>query len=313
MDRRRFLAAAVLAAAAPDALARAVGGTPIALVTADLEGHVAALNLGSGRVETRIAVPPGPQSIQAALGRWAVVGHAAEGVVTVIDGVPLRVAHVVRGFGEPRYAAFSPGGGYASVTDSARQELVTIDVVRGRVVRRTPLAGPARHLSIAPDGGATWVALGTKAERIAVVERGRVRTLVPPFLAHDVAFTPRGGSVWVTSGDRGAIAVYDARTLRLRRRLFAHAPPQHVVFLGELAFVTSGAAGTLRVHRVRDGGLVRTVRVPHGSFNVDTGWGVVFAPSLSQGTLAVVDARGRPVRVARAARSSHDACFVVAA
>ena len=317
MDRRRFLAAAALAAVSPAALARAAGGTPIALVTADLEGYVAALNLSSGRVEKGIRVAPGPQSIQSSLGRRALVGHPDEGVVTVIDAVPLRVAHVLRGFGEPRYAVATPGGLNAILADAGREELATIDLVRGRVLRRTPVGGPARHLAMAPDGRSIWVALGTKAERIAVVSVERdalpVRFLQPPFPAHDVAFTPRGGSVWVTSGDRGEVAVYDSRTLRLRRRLFAHAPPQHVAFLGDLAFVTSGEAGTLRVHRVRDGALVRTVRVPEGTYNVATGWGVVFAPSLSQGTLAVVDDRGRPRRVVHVARSSHDACYVVAA
>ncbi|HVM16473.1 MAG TPA: hypothetical protein VM290_02725 [Gaiellaceae bacterium] len=312
MDRRRFLAAAAFAVAAPAAWARGLGGTPIALVTADLEEHVAAVDLSSGRVVRRIAVAPGPQSIESLLGRTALVGHADEGVVTLIDGPSLRVTHVLRGFGEPRYAAASPGGRYAYLTDAARGELVTVDVARGRVVARIELGGPARHVAASPDGFAVWAALGTKAERVAVVDRGRVRTFAPPFLAHDVAFTPRGGSVWVTSGDRGAIAVYDARTLRLRRRLFAHAPPQHVTFLGELAFVASGDSGTLRVHRVRDGALVRTVRLPRGSFNVQHGWGTVFSPSLAHGTLAVVDARGRPLRRIRVARSSHDACFVAA-
>ncbi|HEX5899199.1 MAG TPA: hypothetical protein VFY32_07340, partial [Solirubrobacteraceae bacterium] len=56
----------------------------------------------------------------------------------------------------------------------------------------------ARHLSLAPDGRALWVALGSSARAIAVVDlsdplRPRVRRRVrPPFLVHDVAFSPSG-------------------------------------------------------------------------------------------------------------------------
>jgi hypothetical protein len=50
--------------------------------------------------------------------------------------------------------------------------------------------------------------------------------------------------------------------------LRADAPPQHVTFHGPLAFVTSGDSGTLRTHDARTGRLLRTARVPPGSYNV---------------------------------------------
>jgi len=89
-----------------------------------------------------------------------------------------------------------------------------LDVIRGRVVRRLAVGGPARHVSISGDGQRLWVALGTKAERIAVVDvrdppdpqlLGRLR---PPFLAHDVGFAPSSGRVWVTSCDRRTAALF---------------------------------------------------------------------------------------------------------
>ena len=39
-----------------------------------------------------------------------------------------------------------------------------------------------------------------------------VRRFEPPFLAHDVGFAPDGRHVWVTSGDRFELAVYDRRS-----------------------------------------------------------------------------------------------------
>src|SRR2546421_489923 len=81
-------------------------------------------------------------------------------------------------------------------------------------------------------------ARGTEARRVAVVEVTRppeprlLRRIRPPFLAHDVGFVPGSRHVWVTSGDRGAIAIYDARSGHVLRRLPAGTPPQHVTFHG---------------------------------------------------------------------------------
>jgi len=318
VNRREFLsgaaAAGLLLAATPDAFGRRYGGTPVALVTADTEGHVAVVGLGEGRLLRRIATPAGPRSIQS-VGRTAVVAHTGGGAVSLVDGLDLRLRSVLRGFGAPRYTASGRDVRLAYVTDSARGEVVVLDLARDRVVHRTDVAGPARHVTA--FGDTLWTSLGTKAERIAVLDlsdplRPRVKGHVtPPFLAHDVGFTPRGARVWVSSGDRGRIAVYDAAT---RRRLFAiaaDAPPQHVTFLSGRAYVTSGDDALLRVHRL-DGRLLRTTPIPTGSYNVQEGWGIVLTPSLSQGTLCVVDERGGMRNRLHVARSSHDACFVMA-
>jgi len=62
-----------------------------------------------------------------------------------------------------------------------------------------------------------------------------------------------------------------------------------------------------------DGTLLRSQRVPHGSYNVQQGFGRVLTPSLSEGTLSIANASGRIVTRTRVARSSHDACFVLSA
>ena len=321
MNRREFVAAA---AAAPfllrsgDALARLGGGTPYALVTADTEAHVAVVYLTTRKVVRRILTLAGPRSIESdRRGRFAVVAHTAGGAVSIIDGWTLQVRHVLRGFSEPRYTAISPDGRHAFVSDSKLGEVVTVDVAKGRIVGRGRVLGPARHLSLSPDGKTLWVSLGTKAAEIFVVDvstpaapRG-VRRFRPPFLAHDVGFEPDGRRVWVTSGDRGALARYTASG-RLLQRLSADAPPQHVTFSGDRAYVTSGDDSSLHVHALRDGRVLRTTAVPVGSYNVQEGWGFVFTPSLERGTLCILDERGRLLRQLRVAASSHDACFVMA-
>jgi DNA-binding beta-propeller fold protein YncE len=301
---------------APRALARVGGGTPLGLVTADLEAHVAAVELSRGRVMRRIATIEGPRSIEPVLQYDALVAHTEAGAISLIDGLRLRVRRVLRGFSEPRYTAAERDGRYAYVSDSATGEIVVVDAVEGRVVARIEVGAGVRHLSLGRSNRRLWVALGTKAERVAIVDvtdaaRARVLARIePPFLAHDVGFAP-DGRIWVTSGERGSIALFDGRGALLRT-VRADAPPQHVTFLGRRAYVTSGEDGLLSVHAL-DGTRLRSEPLPLGSYNVQQGFGHVLTPSLSQGTLCIVNGGGRVVTRTHVARSSHDACFVMTA
>jgi hypothetical protein len=151
-----------------------------------------------------------------------------------------------------------------------------VDVRARQVVRRVPVGGPARHLSLDVLGRRLWVVLGSKSGEIAIVGLDHPRgprvidRIRPPFLAHDVGYEPRGARVWVTSGDRGRLAIYDDHGTRLIRTLRGDAPPQHVTFLGGRAFVTSGDDAILRIHAL-DGRLLRSAPVPVGSYNVEEG------------------------------------------
>jgi hypothetical protein len=64
---------------------------------------------------------------------------------------------------------------------------------------------------------------------------------------------------------------------------------------------------------LRDGRIVRTTAVPEGSYNVQEAFGAVVTPSLDRGTLCVLGRNGKLLRRVAVARSSHDACFVMAA
>jgi DNA-binding beta-propeller fold protein YncE len=316
VNRREFLAAAAAVPFTPAALARAAAAAPLVLVTADTESHVAALSAASGEVLRRLRTEPGPRSIEAVGGRLAVVAHTTRGAVSIVDGAALRVLHVLRSFAEPRYTAAHPAGRLAFVTDSKLGEVVTVDVVRGSVLGRLPLDGPARHVTIDRAGRTVWVSLGSKAELAAVVDvttpaRPRlVRKVRPPFLAHDVGFSRDQRHVWVTSGSDGRLAVYDRRERRPLFTLPADAPPQHVTFANGRAYVTSGDDGTFRVHRLSDGRAVHTTPVPKGSYNVQEGLGRVVTPSLDRGTLCILSQRGVLLHRTQVAPSSHDACLV---
>lgn len=317
MDRREFVLAA---AAAPVALAldapafaTRLGGDPVVLVTADLESHVVVLDLSTARTLARIRTAEGPRSIEGVHGRLAVIAHTEYGLVSLLDARAREVRAELDVFAEPRYTAVHPDRAIAYVTDSSAEEVVALDVDRAKVLWRTRVPGPARHVSISPDGSTIWTALGTKATRVAVLDSSDprrpslVRTIAPPFLAHDVVFAPDGRHLWVTSGSERRLALYRADSRRPARILTAGAPPQHVTFAGSRAFVASGDDGTLRRHRL-DGELVREARVPLGSYNVVFGHGRIVTPSLGQGTVSLLDRNGRVRIVRRVARTAHDAC-----
>jgi DNA-binding beta-propeller fold protein YncE len=287
VDRRSFLLAA---AAAPAALR----ASPRAFVTADLESYVAIVDLAQGRVVRRISTPAGPRSIER-VGEHYVVAHTATGKVSVLG------VDVLDAFEEPRYTAGSPGGRYAFVTDAGNAQLVTVDVLHGRVVARLKLKQWPRHLSLSRDGAHLRVALSSASPELAVVD---VRRPLHPRLvryeragldAHDVGFAP-SGRLWVTSGEANSISAGG--------RLLSVGPaPQHVTFAGGRAYVTSGDDGTLHVYDERTTRLIAFDRIPVGSYNVQhVGAGAVVTPSLNTGTLTVVG--GVQVRVAR---SCHDA------
>src|SRR5947207_9934099 len=190
MDRRSFLLGASSLALAPRLLARLPSSKELALVTADEEARLVAVELASGRVQRYVKTLPKPRSIES-VGGMVVVAHSEIGAITIVRGRTLAVAHVLYGFGEPRYTAGHPDGRHAYVSDAARGEVVALDVLEGRVLGRTLVGPRARHVTIEPAGRTLWVALGSKAEEVAVVDVRKpaspklVRRFRPPFLAHD--------------------------------------------------------------------------------------------------------------------------------
>jgi DNA-binding beta-propeller fold protein YncE len=316
LDRRAFLGLSLagLPALAGVRLAEPPGA--LALATADTEAHVVVVGLESGRVQRRLATAEDPRSIESGAGGHVVVAHPAVGAVSLLAARPARVRRVLRGLGAPRYTAIAPDGGHAFVTDGERGEVVVVDLRRRRIVGGVEVGAGARHVTLDPAGRTLWAALGSSAAAIAVVDvsepaRPRLQRRVrPPFLAHDVAFSPSGRRVWVTAGRERRLAVLTAGGGGRAVLLGADAAPQHVSFGRGVAFVASGDGASVRVHDLADGRLRRAARVPYGSYNVAAGAGAVVTPSLSRGTLTVLDREGRVRHEVQIARAAHDACIV---
>jgi len=316
MDRREFLAGGVAALPLLFGSPARSRRDPLALATADQQAHVVAVSLTSGRIRRRIATRPDPRSIEQHGAGPAVVAHSGEGLVSLIDPRELRVRRVLGGFVQPRYTAIGLGGTVAYVTDSGTGELAVIDLVRGRVVRRIEVGALARHLTRSPDGRSLWISLGSSATEITIVDiadRRRPvvrRRLRPAFLAHDVGFSPNGRRVWVTAGREPRLAIYAADGHVPLRTLRADAAPQHVTFGRASAYVASGNGATVTIRALSDDSVRRTVHVPVGSYNIQSGAGHVLTPSLQDGALTILDPNGRVVHRVPVAAAAHDACVV---
>jgi DNA-binding beta-propeller fold protein YncE len=288
----------------------------LALATADTEAHVVVVSLTSGSVLERVHTVEDPRSIESGAGGHVVVAHPAVGAISLMTVRPGRVRRVLRGLGAPRYTAIAPDGAHAFVTDGERGEVVVVDLRRGRIVAGLEVGAGARHVTLDPSGRTLWAALGSSAAAIAVVDvshplRPRLRRRVhPPFLAHDVAFSPSGRRVWVTAGRVRKLVVLPAGGDGRPVLLDADAAPQHVSFGRGVAFVASGDGGSLRTHDLADGRLRHAARVPYGSYNVTTGAGAVATPSLASGRLTILGRDGAVEREPKVARAAHDACIV---
>jgi DNA-binding beta-propeller fold protein YncE len=315
LDRRAFLGLGLAAFPALAGVRLARPGA-LALATADTEAQVVEVALDSGRVTRRLATVEDPRSIESGDGGHVVVAHPAAGAVSLLTVRPARVQRVLRGLGAPRYTAIAPGGAHAFVTDGERGEVFVVDLRRGRIVGGVEVGAGARHVTLDPAGRTLWAALGSSASAIAVVDvsdpaRPRLRRRVaPPFLAHDVAFSPTGRRVWVTAGRERRLAILPAAGAGRAVLLAADDAPQHVSFGHGVAFVASGNGASVRAHDLADGRMRHVARVPYGSYNVQAGAGAVVTPSLLRGTLTVLDRAGRVLREVKVASAAHDACIV---
>lgn len=305
--------------------ATAPGAPPVALVTAQTENRLALVALPGGRVLRWVTVPGDPEyaSATARLGGLVVVVSAGSGTVTLVDGTTFLPVKVLHGFGSPHIPAITPDDQYAYVTDDSRGQLTTIGLYNEKVLSRISVGAGAHHLAISPDERQVWVALGQSARTIAilstvvsqppsqspVINPARphlVGYLNPGYLAHDLNFTPDGKQVWITSANTPDVGVFSSRTHRLLFRVPAGPPPQHVVFAGRFAYVTSGYGSRIERVALSSGRVFEQARAPYGSFELDAGSGYVVTSSLLRGTLAIYDPRLRPLRVIRLAPSTED-------
>jgi DNA-binding beta-propeller fold protein YncE len=293
----------------------------VALVTAQTQDQVLAVDLPSGHVAGRVIIPGEPDYVAAApssFGDVAVIVSSSSGRVTLLDRRSLRAVKVFGGFSSPHIPAISPDGNYAYVSDDATGRVTVIGLDKRRILARAMVGAGAHHLAFSSDWRQVWIALGQAASTIAILSGPaasprRPHVLGrwdPGFLAHDLLFSPDATRVWITSADTSRVGVFNATTHRLLFTVAAGAPPQHLVFAGRFAYITSGYGSLIEKVRIDTGQVVRRVPAPYGSFDLDAAGGYVVTASLLRGTLAIYDRNLRLLHVRQLAPSAEDVAIV---
>jgi DNA-binding beta-propeller fold protein YncE len=275
----------------PSPVGATFGGRPVALVTAETANEVVAVSLGShgGRILQRVHLP-GALMI-AAPERGPAVVVSTNGTVTLLASHTLRPIKVFHAFRAPKVAAVAPDGRLAYVTDGRTGELSVIDLQSRSIVSRVFVGAQAHHLGVSPNGRLIWVALGEAAKTIVRLDASNPRKprvigrFRPEFGAHDIAFSPGGGTVLVTSPTGSTVTAYSgSRRPRLLWYAGAGRAPGHVVFSGSSALVSSGYGSRLSAFSWRSPSRApRIARVPYGSFNLATHGAFVVTTSLFTG------------------------------
>jgi DNA-binding beta-propeller fold protein YncE len=290
---------------------RTPGAGPQALVTAETENRLLIVDLRTGAVNRRIALPAGPQYV-AAQSRLAVVASPNAGAATLLEGRPLHVARVFRGFGAPHITEISPDGKHAYVIDDARGTLTVIRLSDARLASTTYVGAGPHHATSSPDQRRLWVALGESARTIVILDTsdlGHPRVLGrfdPGFAAHDMSFSPDGRRVWISSARGPDVTVFRASDHRVLFRVPVGAPPQHIAFDGAYAYLTSGYGSTLEKVAAGSGRVIKRTTVPYGSFELDAADGFVATSSLLDGKLAIFTSQLRLLHTVSLAPATRD-------
>lgn len=286
------------------------GGTWVALVTAEQQNELVAIELSTGKVVRRVSLPPDPQNV-ASSWRTTVVVSARAGAVTLIDQ-QAGVRKVFRGLHDPHIVTVDRGKSVAYVTDDGSGELIVIDLKVQRIVSRIFVGKGAHHMALRPSGGhRLWIALGERASRIAIVDvfrRAKPRVLryfSPGFAVHDLAYGPDGRNVWLTSAVDDLVRVVDARTGKTMFDVRGGPAPQHVAFTHGFGFVTSGYGSQIFKVNPKNGRILSSRSTPYGSFNLAALDRTVVTTSLLNGRVTEFDLRLRRVRTMRPASAAR--------
>lgn len=286
---------------------------PQVLVTDEAQNQLVVVDLPSGRIVRRIQLPPDPEDIATiGDGGVVVVVSSRAGKVTVLDRDTLRPIKTFGGFDEPHIVTISPDGQYAYVTDDVRGTVTVIQLSDMQVTSTVAVGSGAHHLSFSPDEHRLWIGLGESARQIAILDTTDpnhprvIGDFDPGFPAHDLAFSPDGREVLVSSATGRDVTAFDPKTHRVLYRVAVGPPPQHIAFDGSYAYLTSGYGDTIEKVDARTGHVMARAVAPYGSFELAAAEGFVTTASLLRGTLAIYNLALRRLRVAKVGPATRE-------
>jgi outer membrane protein assembly factor BamB len=289
----RALSAAVLACALSAGGASADsagGGTPAAFVSLEGAAQVVGVELETGRIVARIAVPDGPRDVTSYGARYVLVASPRARAVSLLDAFEGRVLRVWRGFGRP--VGVATKGAYAYVADAGRSELVILDLTTWRLMRVALRPAP-RDVAVSD---AALVTHARASSRVTVAELTwggdrvrRFRHVPAGGPATTISHQPDTAYAYVTYADGGAVGALDwgTGTVRWRRssgRELAAITADY--YHGRRIWIADRKAGAVLALSARDGRTLRRLRGCPGAQGVALA-GTAWVAAACQGANAV--------------------------
>jgi YVTN family beta-propeller protein len=136
-------------------------------------GTVSVIEAGVGGAfaQTIVPVGKGPEGIDIAPdGKTAWSAHSQDGGVSVVDLATKKVVHTFDiGTKRSNRIKLTPDGRFALVSDLDAGDLVVVETMTGKAVKRVPLGKSPEGVLIPPTGGVAYVAV-TGDNRVAVID-----------------------------------------------------------------------------------------------------------------------------------------------
>ena len=221
-------------------------------------GVISAIDPETGVVVDRLST--GIQLGQAVMtpdgARLYVTGASDGGVIAVVDPSTFHLAALIRVGGQVQGITISPDGRLLYVAGTQDGTVTVVDALTLTQQAIIEVGGTPQHLSVSPDGQTVYASvlhLGRNPRATLAVVDARLRKVVGSVEvgggAGAVAVTPDGSRVYVALTRQRAVAVVDAATRTLLRRLpydargLSNAPGDRRIFLatGSSATVLDGS------------------------------------------------------------------------
>ena len=223
------------------------------------------LLLLAGLVLAVRGMAPGVPAPAAPTPRAAPVSRASVAKPSVLGSVPVGRT--------PGYAAVSPDGRLAYVTNRDSRVVTIVDTATGRVSATIPVPqGPPRFLALAPDGRTAYLSIYDDRDTVNLVavldtvDHRIVRTLPVDKRPFALALSPDGRTLWVPSHDTATIDVVDLASGAVVKRVPVAPNPHWVAFGGGRAYVADHETDLVTVLDQATASVLSTIHVgasPH--------------------------------------------------
>ena len=117
----------------------------------------------------------------------------------------------------PHLQGWTISGDQLFVPAVGQHEVLVIDKLNWRLLKRIPVAGQPVFVTARPDGRQVWVNFAfpdnQQVQVLDVKDLSIIKTLQPGKAVLHMEFTPRGEAVWLAVRDEDKVMVYDTETL----------------------------------------------------------------------------------------------------